>query len=840
IPARCFAVVRRAGGPADTSVVLDVSVVTDAGAEVARLESLTARPPRGSNHDQLLFYRIRWESRSASVTPGGPPAVIVVGTLPEQGIGHGFWEIVEKCRELLTRPGALPARVVYAQPTGGPDFDPTTAAVAGLARALRHEDSGVSLVAVGVTGGADPGTVAAAESTAFDGGDPAVLYVGGDRRKLAAGREAPPSDAGLSIRPGGAYLISGGAGGIGRHVARWVVDAGGVAVLLSRSRPPAGLLDDVNRGPGRAEHHIVDVTDQSAVDRLVADVSVRVGPIHGVLHVAGVTADARFVTLDRTTVETVFAPKITGFVNLDRATLVEPLDFFVAFSSVAAVFGRAGQSAYAAANAALDALAVAREAAVSRGERSGRTRSIDWPFWRDGGLLAGGQSEAELRAATGAGWLDTADGRTALGWAIAADGVRSLPLSGNVTGIEQSFARWFGGSESVTPMVRDDGAALEYLRRVVAAVTNLLPERLDADEPLEHYGIDSLLIGKLNARLDADLGPVSRTLFFEFPTLSAVAGHLASRHGDRIPASDTALSLPAAVVAVPNRGPIAIIGVAGRYPIAPDLDTFWANLRAGRDCVTEVSPDRWDHARYVDPARGTPGKSYAKWGGFLADADRFDPLFFDISPRDAARTDPQERQFLEVAYQAVADAGYTRAGLGGPDRAVGVFVGLMYGDFALFGAEALAAGTAPAAAAPYWSVANRVSYSFDFRGPSLTVDTACSASLTAIHLACESLRAGRCRSAVAGGVSLILHPLRLVGLSQGQFASSDGRCRSFAAGGDGYVPGEGVGAVVLKPLVDAIADGDFVHGVILGTAVNHGGKTNGYTVPHPGRQAAAS
>ncbi len=839
-PARCFAVVRRAGDPTGETVVLTVSLVAETGEELARLDGLVARPPRLSVPTELLLYRPRWEPRPLPPSAGAR-ATVILGSGHADGVGRGFWDVFDRCRELLTTPGALPARVVYAQPTGGPDLDPTTAAVAGLARALRHEDNRLSLVAVAVSGGGDLEAVAAAEAASPDAGDPAVLYAGGERRKLTLDRAAPPGDSGLSIRPGGVYLISGGAGGIGRHVAGWVVAGGGVAVLLSRSGPPAGLLDALNRGPGRAEHRAADVADAAAVARVVAEVSRRAGPVRGVVHAAGVTADARLVRLDAAAAATVFAPKVSGFAALDAATRAEPLDFFVAFSSVAAVFGRAGQSAYAAANAALDALAVTRDAAVSRGERSGRTRSINWPFWRDGGLSAGGQTETELRAATGAGWLDTADGRTALGWALTVDGVRSMPLSGDPDGISRHLARWFGAATTSPAPAADPGTALAYLRRVVAAVTNIPTDRLDPDEPLEHYGIDSLLIGKLNARLDADLGPVSRTLFFEHPTLAAVAGHLAARHGDRLPGGAPTLVpavTPPSASAV-GGGPIAIVGVAGRYPLSPDLDAFWANLRAGRDCVTEVPADRWDHARYFDPARGTPGKGYAKWGGFLADADRFDSLFFDISPRDAARTDPQERLFLEVAYQAVADAGYTRAGLGGPDRAVGVFVGVMYGDFALFGAEALAAGKPPAAAAPYWSVANRVSYAFDFRGPSLTVDTACSASLTAIHLACEALRAGRCRAAVAGGVSLILHPLRLVGLSQGQFAASDGRCRSFAAGGDGYVPGEGVGAVVLKPLAAAISDGDFIHAVILGSAVNHGGKTNGYTVPHPGRQAAA-
>ena len=163
----------------------------------------------------------------------------------------------------------------------------------------------------------------------------------------------------------------------------------------------------------------------------------------------------------------------------------------------------------------------------------------------------------------------------------------------------------------------------------------------------------------------------------------------------------------------------------------------------------------------------------------------------------------------------------------------------MYGEYQLLAAQAQAAGGGNVdGSSPYWSVANRVSYHFDLHGPSLTVDSACSSSLTAIHLACQALTSGECSVAIAGGVNLNLHPLKYVGLSQGRFAATDGRCHSFAAGGDGYVPGEGVGAVILKPLAAAIADGDYVHAVIRGWAANHGGKTNGYTVPNPKSQGA--
>jgi thioester reductase-like protein len=190
--------------------------------------------------------------------------------------------------------------------------------------------------------------------------------------------------------------------------------------------------------------------------------------------------------------------------------------------------------------------------------------------------------------------------------------------------------------------------------------------------------------------------------------------------------------------------------------------------------------------------------------------------------------DPQERLFLQTVWHAVEDSGYTRLSLS--NSTVGVFAGVMWGEYQLFGGDVRPSSS-------YWSIANRVSYVFDFKGPSMAVDTACSSSLTAIHLACESIKSGQCDIAVAGGVNLSLHPNKYLLLSLGNFISSDGRCRSFGKGGDGYVPGEGVGAVVLKPLGKALEDGDNIHAVIKSTMLNHGGKTNGYTVPSPSAQS---
>ncbi|MEO8033557.1 MAG: type I polyketide synthase, partial [Acidobacteriota bacterium] len=289
---------------------------------------------------------------------------------------------------------------------------------------------------------------------------------------------------------------------------------------------------------------------------------------------------------------------------------------------------------------------------------------------------------------------------------------------------------------------------------------------------------------------------------------------------------------------------IAIIGIHGYYPHSASPEEYWSNLKEGRDLIDLVPPDRWNREEFYhpDPAAASEGKIYCKWGGFLADYDKFDPHFFKISTAEAKIIDPQERLFLESVSAAIEDAGYTRDRLrtrfpkaGSAD--VGVFVGVTTNSYHLLSPEERTRGNFVTPSAMPWSIANRVSYFFDFNGPSLPVDTACSSSLVAIHLACESLRNRECQVAIAGGVNLYLHPAKYQSLCLGRMVSLDGTCHSYGAGDDGFVPGEGVGTLVLKPFSKAIQDQDRIYAVIRASAWDHSGRSNGYSAPNPNAQA---
>ncbi|WP_392535313.1 SDR family NAD(P)-dependent oxidoreductase [Nostoc sp. C117] len=281
--------------------------------------------------------------------------------------------------------------------------------------------------------------------------------------------------------------------------------------------------------------------------------------------------------------------------------------------------------------------------------------------------------------------------------------------------------------------------------------------------------------------------------------------------------------------------PIAIVGMACRFPGAENLDAFWQLLHDGIDAITEVPPDRWDINSLYDPDSSTFGKMSTRWGGFLKNIDQFDPPFFKISPREAEYIDPQQRLLLEVSWEALENAGLTPDKLAGSQT--GVFIGIStndYGRLALRDYTKISAFSGTGGS--YSIAANRISYALDLRGPSIAVDTACSSSLVALHLACQSLQTGESNLALVGGSNLILTPEVMIGYSQAQMMAADGRCKTFDARADGFVRGEGCGIVVLKRLSEAIADKDNILAIARGSAVNQDGLTNGISAPNPTAQ----
>src|SRR6478736_1891038 len=362
----------------------------------------------------------------------------------------------------------------------------------------------------------------------------------------------------------------------------------------------------------------------------------------------------------------------------------------------------------------------------------------------------------------------------------------------------------------------------------VAALLQAPAATIDPRAPLQTLGLDSLAAVTLSGELEQHLGrSVAPTIVYDHPTIERLAQHFA---GDQV----TAAHPLRRTSDDPADRAIAVIGAGCRFPGgAVNPAAFWELLRAGRDATGEIPADRWDVDAFHDANPDAPGRMYVRRGAFLDRVDGFDPDFFGIAQRDAVAMDPQHRLLLELAWEALEDAGLAPGSLAGQET--GVFVGVSFDDYARLAAHSgdparIDAYSALGAARPL--AAARLSYHLGLQGPSLLVDTLCSSSLLAIHLAMQSLRHGECHTALAGGANLILDPGATIASCKLRALAPDGRCKTFDAAADGYARGEGAGLVVLKRLRDAQADGDPILAVLRGSAVNHDGRSNGLTAPN--------
>ena len=383
------------------------------------------------------------------------------------------------------------------------------------------------------------------------------------------------------------------------------------------------------------------------------------------------------------------------------------------------------------------------------------------------------------------------------------------------------------------PTAGPDAAEISaWLVARLARELDLPVAEIDPSQPFAFYGLDSVHAVRLSTALEKWLHrELEPTLAYEYPTIDLLAAHLA---GDETTGQKTAGAADTGAAgsepAVAD-DPIAIVGIGCRFPGADGPQTFWQLLASGTDATSEVPPDRWDADAFYNPDPSVPGTAVTRRGGFLEERiDCFDYHFFGISPRESAQMDPQQRLLLEVAWEALEDAGQVPEKLAG--SRTGVFVGISTNDYGFLrmGQPQLVdayTGTGNALSI----AANRLSYVFDFHGPSMAVDTACSSSLVAVDLACRRLRDGECELALAGGVNVMLSPALSINFSKARVMAPDGRCKTFDADADGYVRGEGAGVVVLKPLSRALADADPIYAVIRGSATNSDGRTNGLIAP---------
>ncbi|MFJ1967005.1 SDR family NAD(P)-dependent oxidoreductase [Streptomyces massasporeus] len=668
-------------------------------------------------------------------------------------------------------------------------------------------------------------------------------------------RRAVPGDGDAVAWGEGPVLVTGGTGGLGAVAARHLVTVHGVRSLVLVSRrgeaaPGAEELRAELESLGAAVRLAAcDVTDRSALAELLAGV----GELSGVVHTAGVLDDVTVEGLTAERLNAVLRPKVDAAWHLHELTREMGLQAFVLYSSVSGLLGTAGQANYAAGNAFLDALAAHRRAAGLP------ATSLAWGLWDGTHGMGGTLGDADLARWTRQG-IRTLTPEHALALfdaALAGDDALRVPvvfeqraLSAESSPLLRDLApaprsrrtaarASEAGAEGTTwaqriaalPQERRRETVLDLVRGIVAGVLGHTdPQRLDPKRAFKESGFDSLAGVELRNRLNTATGlRLSATVVFDHPTPDAVTDHLLTR------IADTATPVPARTLrpTAARDEPIAIVGMACRYPGGvASPDDLWRLVSEGGDAISEFPVNRgWDLDGLYDPDPAHTGTSYVRHGGFLHDADRFDPAFFGIPPREATAMDPQHRLLLETAWEAFEHAGIDPTGLHGSDT--GVFAGAMYDDYASRLAASpeeyegfLLAGNLSSV------VSGRLSYTYGFEGPAVTVDTACSSSLVALHLAANALRNGECSLALAGGVTVMAGPHVFVEFSRQRGLSPDGRCKSFAAAADGVAWSEGVGLLVVERLSDAVRNGHRVLAVVRGSAVNQDGASNGLTAPN--------
>ncbi|MBU6399908.1 MAG: SDR family NAD(P)-dependent oxidoreductase, partial [Verrucomicrobia bacterium] len=746
--------------------------------------------------------------------------------------------------------------------------------VSGLLKSLKLERPAISIRTISLESWQTPESAALLlrECARARTGEFEVRFEGGTRqvKKLETGWGEPAAPVPVGFQEGAVCLITGGAGGLGRILAEHLVQKYRARLVLtgrSELDPARGSwLAALQQGGAQVKYLRGDISRREDVEQIVSAARAAFGRIDGVVHAAGTSDYGQL--LEKTTVGLwdVVAPKAAGALLLDEATKHDPLGFFVLFSSLSAVIGISEGAAYAAANAFLDHFAEWREAQRAAGLRQGKTIAFNWPLWREGGMKMG---QNESARAAWEEWIFKSQGLVLLdresGWRVFERGIASahtrlIPLRGVGEKMRLTLERGLGlppeasacdrpqPAANAQPTPRrvvadsDAGDLMPVLIDQVCTVLKLPREKVRVDRNLSELGFDSISLKALADRFNEVFGlSLMPSVFFAQPTLKALSRFLASRlsqvtrqpdavqaEGDQ-PQMMPVRSEPLAR-ALPENEPIAVIGISGVFPGSPNLETFWHHLERGDDLISQTPTERWDWQAVLGPGADQAAVNVLKWGGFIADPDKFDARFFGITRREAELMDPQHRLMLQAVWHAIEDAGVAPGSLAG--RPVGVFLGVQFDDYrdllVLRGVRHPYVATGNG----HPLLPNRVSFLLDLRGPSEAIDTACSSSLVALNRAVRALRAGECESAVAGGVSLLFSPASLLGAGGLGVLSPDGRCKTFDASANGYVKGEGLGVVYLMRLRDALAGGYPIAGLIRACAVNHGGKAQSFTAPN--------
>lgn len=645
----------------------------------------------------------------------------------------------------------------------------------------------------------------------------------------------------------GTYLVTGGLGGIGFCLARWLVEHGCQhLILIGRHEPDASKVIEISawREKGVSiQISLVDIGDSHAVADLINNITPK-HPLKGVFHAAGMDRRCALEAQTAEEMSAILRAKVLGSWNLHESLTGKSLDFIVYFSSVAALLGSPRQGAYTAGNSFMDSLA-----AIQR-QQGINAFNIQWGLWADVGLGAHiKQPEGSIKPIQGLQTLENLLANHLHTMTVVSPYTLNFmldfapkPLSASLSELAESLnpkrgliAREQKGSQWLQMMrkVTADERSTVIIEMILKCVSEVMgfkdTSTIDKDSGFFDLGLDSVMAVQLKVSLEKATGlSLNANIVFDYPSVN----RLAEAINNLYISEEKPLVIQTTRSAFSNQ-PIAIIGMSGVFPGAENIEEFWHLLDAEREGIGAIPKSRWDNSIYYHPDFDMTGKSYVDAAGFIKDLEFFDPSFFNISRKEAEYIDPQQRLFLEQSWKALEKSNITPDSL--KNSRTGVFAGVSTSEFG----KLLEKNMSNEDLNAYVTTGNalnvipgRVSFTLGLRGPSVAVDTACSSALVAIHQACLSLQAMECDLAIAGGVNVMLLPESFISLSKARMLAPDGRCKTFDASADGYGRGEGCGVIILKRLDEAQKDGNQILGVILGSGINQDGASSGLTVPN--------